>query len=638
MKKTMIAVALALASMTANAANNPEDWRVSYASVMEHYNAGRLSQAYAELPRLGLSGSQLDSVWSAIQDGKTWSSWDDFNGWVNSNGNNGNGNNGNGNGGSNGQPTSYDKQQDAVIDTKADKAAFEADQKRQDDALASEVAQREDGDNRLNASIDQTKQAIANESNIRNQKDQELQAQIDTKVSKDDFDASQQAQNDHINAVQDAAQTANDLATALEGRADGTEAAIRETNNQLEVTDARSIDNAKRLDGVEQVNDRQDSQIADNKAAIEQEAKDRAAGDAATLQSANTYTDGAVKSQADKQQLVDAAQDGQIAGNTAAIAQEAKDRAAGDAATLTAANTHADKAVATEAAARADGDAKTLKDANSFTTGAVKAQADIQKGVDAAQDGQIAGNTAAIAQEAKDRAAGDAATLTAANTHADKAVATEAAARADGDAKTLKDANSFTTGAVKAQADIQKGVDAKQDGAIAANATAIKTETAVRSQQFNQLSAGVQQAQATGEYAHARIDAANANIEANRQALANTNKRVAANTAQLANHEQRLTSLEQQTNKGFSDLKRQIDDNKKDANAGIAGVAAIASIPQVTDKQDFSVGAGVGARGSEQALAVGFSGRITDNVVTKVAVSTDTQSGWTVGAGVSYGW
>ena len=561
MKKTMIAVALALASMTANAANNPEDWSVSYASVMEHYNAGRLSQAYAELPRLGLSGSQLDSVWSAIQDGKTWSSWDDFNGWVNSNGNNGNGNNGNGNGGSNGQPTSYDKQQDAVIDTKADKAAFEADQKRQDDALASDVAQREDGDNRLNASIDQTKQAIANESNIRNQKDQELQAQIDTKVSKDDFDASQQAQNDHINAVQDAAQTANDLATALEGRADGTEAAIRETNNQLEVTDARSIDNAKRLDGVEQVNDRQDSQIADNKAAIEQEAKDRAAGDAATLQSANTYTDGAVKSQADKQQLVDAA-----------------------------------------------------------------------------QDGQIAGNTAAIAQEAKDRAAGDAATLTAANTHADKAVATEAAARADGDAKTLKDANSFTTGAVKAQADIQKGVDAKQDGAIAANATAIKTETAVRSQQFNQLSAGVQQAQATGEYAHARIDAANANIEANRQALANTNKRVAANTAQLANHEQRLTSLEQQTNKGFSDLKRQIDDNKKDANAGIAGVAAIASIPQVTDKQDFSVGAGVGARGSEQALAVGFSGRITDNVVTKVAVSTDTQSGWTVGAGVSYGW
>lgn len=135
-----------------------------------------------------------------------------------------------------------------------------------------------------------------------------------------------------------------------------------------------------------------------------------------------------------------------------------------------------------------------------------------------------------------------------------------------------------------------------------------------------------------------RIDQANANIEANRQASAAINKRVADNTAAIANHETRITSLEQQTSKGFSDLKRQIDDNKKDANAGIAGVAAIASVPQVTSNQDFSIGAGVGARGSEQAVAVGFSGRITDSVVTKVAVSTDTQSGWTVGAGVSYGW
>ena len=106
----------------------------------------------------------------------------------------------------------------------------------------------------------------------------------------------------------------------------------------------------------------------------------------------------------------------------------------------------------------------------------------------------------------------------------------------------------------------------------------------------------------------------------------------------IANHEQRITSLEQQTARGFSDLKRQIDDNRKDANAGIAGVAAMANIPQVTANQDFSVGAGIGFRGDEQALAVGFSGRVTENVVTKVAVASDTQSGWTVGAGVAVGW
>lgn len=113
---------------------------------------------------------------------------------------------------------------------------------------------------------------------------------------------------------------------------------------------------------------------------------------------------------------------------------------------------------------------------------------------------------------------------------------------------------------------------------------------------------------------------------------------MANNSAKLANHEQRISSLKQQTNAQFSSLKDQIDENKRDANAGVAGVAAMANIPQVTDKQQFSVGAGVGARGSEQALAVGFSGRINENWVTKVSVATDTQQQFTVGAGASYGW
>lgn len=171
--------------------------------------------------------------------------------------------------------------------------------------------------------------------------------------------------------------------------------------------------------------------------------------------------------------------------------------------------------------------------------------------------------------------------------------------------------------------DGQNGKDADMS-LVNANTQAIATETEER--------------KAGDISSQLRIDQANVNIEANRQASAATNKRVAENTAAIANHEQRITSLEQQTASGFSDLKRQIDDNRKDANAGIAGVAAMANIPQVTANQDFSVGAGVGARGSEQAIAVGFSGRVTENVITKAAVSTDTQSGWTVGAGVSYGW
>lgn len=139
-------------------------------------------------------------------------------------------------------------------------------------------------------------------------------------------------------------------------------------------------------------------------------------------------------------------------------------------------------------------------------------------------------------------------------------------------------------------------------------------------------------------YAQTQYQAAQAVIMANRQAIQDTNQKVADNTARLAAQDQRMNSLEQSTNRRFGDLKSQVDDNKRDADGGIAGVAAIASIPQVTDHQQFSVGAGVGAHGNEQALAVGFSARVSDHWVTKAAVSTDTYSGLTAGAGASYGW
>ncbi len=64
----------------------------------------------------------------------------------------------------------------------------------------------------------------------------------------------------------------------------------------------------------------------------------------------------------------------------------------------------------------------------------------------------------------------------------------------------------------------------------------------------------------------------------------------------------------------------------------------MANIPQVTESQTFAVGAGVGTREGESAIAVGFSARASQNVVVKASVAGDTQQSWTVGAGVSYGW
>lgn len=155
---------------------------------------------------------------------------------------------------------------------------------------------------------------------------------------------------------------------------------------------------------------------------------------------------------------------------------------------------------------------------------------------------------------------------------------------------------------------------------------------------ITQNSSDIVQLYSNGEYAQSRIDAANANIQANHDAIRSTNRVVSQHTEQLANHEQRIQTLEQDTNRNFGALRNQVDRNKKDADAGIAGVAAMVSIPQVTEYQTFSVGAGVGNRHDQQALAVGFSARAAQNVVVKVSAATDTNSGWTVGAGAAIGW
>ncbi|WP_209420412.1 YadA C-terminal domain-containing protein [Cedecea davisae] len=148
------------------------------------------------------------------------------------------------------------------------------------------------------------------------------------------------------------------------------------------------------------------------------------------------------------------------------------------------------------------------------------------------------------------------------------------------------------------------------------------------------------QIQMTGAYAKSRTDAAIANAENNKAALAKTNQAVAAHSAELANHESRIDALEANTGAGnsFARLKNQVDDNRQRASAGIAGVAAMANIPQVTQGATFSVGAGAGTTDGESALAVGFSARATENTVIKASVSNDSQQNFVVGAGAAYQW
>lgn len=225
----------------------------------------------------------------------------------------------------------------------------------------------------------------------------------------------------------------------------------------------------------------------------------------------------------------------------------------------------------------------------------------------------VVGNGVALTNETNDRKAAD---------------QQHDAALADHDLRITSNTNSLATKVNQADFAVDQQ---RQDSALAA-------ETSTRSSQFTTLSAGVKQAQDTGAYAQSRADAAYAHSEANRQALDATNKRVAQNTADIANHEQRIQGLESQTNSKFADLNKQIDDNRKRASAGIAGVAAMANIPQVLEHQTFAIGAGAGNTDGESALAVGFSARASQNTVIKASVSNDTQHNFVVGVGASYGW
>lgn len=123
-----------------------------------------------------------------------------------------------------------------------------------------------------------------------------------------------------------------------------------------------------------------------------------------------------------------------------------------------------------------------------------------------------------------------------------------------------------------------------------------------------------------------RIDGAYAGIYDNR-------KNIEANRKAINRNSQEIQKL----NKNFSDLKNTVDANRKRAAAGIAGVAAMANIPEVNSHQTFSVGVGVGGFDGQQAIAVGASARVNDNLTVKASVAANNEEVvW--GAGAAFGW
>lgn len=136
-----------------------------------------------------------------------------------------------------------------------------------------------------------------------------------------------------------------------------------------------------------------------------------------------------------------------------------------------------------------------------------------------------------------------------------------------------------------------------------------------------------------------RDDRQEAAIYYNAQAIDQNSSAIAAEGRARSNGDRAVAAESRAyTNQKFSQLKSEVDSNRKEANAGTSAALGAAAIPQVTDSQKFAIGAGTGTYNGEGAVAVGFSTHLTSSIVTKAFVTGDTQQNFGAGAGVSIGW
>ncbi|MBS7441897.1 YadA C-terminal domain-containing protein [Enterobacter sp. 120016] len=92
------------------------------------------------------------------------------------------------------------------------------------------------------------------------------------------------------------------------------------------------------------------------------------------------------------------------------------------------------------------------------------------------------------------------------------------------------------------------------------------------------------------------------------------------------------------TRQQFKSLHDEVDNNKKQANAGISGAMAMAGLPQVQTNQHVMFSAGGATYNSESALAVGASVNVNPHTIAKVSFSDDTANnmGASIGVGVGF--
>ena len=130
---------------------------------------------------------------------------------------------------------------------------------------------------------------------------------------------------------------------------------------------------------------------------------------------------------------------------------------------------------------------------------------------------------------------------------------------------------------------------------------------------------------------HMQVDAAT------QTKVANNTQAVTATAQELQATKQTLQAMNNNTNQQFKSLHDEVDNNKKQANAGISGAMAMAGLPQVQTNQHVMFSAGGATYNNESALAVGASVNFSAHVIAKVSFSDDTANNMGASVGVGMG-
>jgi autotransporter adhesin len=97
-------------------------------------------------------------------------------------------------------------------------------------------------------------------------------------------------------------------------------------------------------------------------------------------------------------------------------------------------------------------------------------------------------------------------------------------------------------------------------------------------------------------------------------------------------------SAKDYTDQRINSVQSQVNSVAKNAYGGIAAATALTMIPDVDQGKTIAVGVGTGNYKGYQAVALGASARITQNLKVKLGAGMAPGNGTTVGAGASYQW